>query len=736
MDYSHASVYGFLDHEDDAARSRSRPRPRPVGYPYSYGNYYGHNGGGQHTPYGDAYRFHYPTEERIRPYSQLGRSRFRGARNRNRFPPRGDISPQNDHGDVQLRRLNAQLMTAEAAYQEEKSLGDMHPETHGTVAPMRLERLKRTIGALKARIRAIRPAALPEDEIVQEMGEDPPPPPPPLPSSPALPPKTNAAATLHSKAGAVLQTWDWKGRMVRISPPKDRQIVQGKKEQLAQCVADMEKRVERLCDVLGKTPLARGEAKGARNAREKEEKRKALQKEAVELRKKYTAESATCVQSVFRGNLARRKMRRAKAKYDNAIRHEGAIAIQNRFRGFMARKEIAGARERMREAQKEGSALVIQSSYRRRIARRKFRQAKTGKERRIAGAMRIQAWWRGCVGRFAVSGARKAYRDTLERAAALLVQSAWRGRVARKRAARLRAEKARDMEEAAAIMVQAQFRGHRARKLKKALMKKLDATEDKLAKMWFDKLEQSGAYAKYFLNPKERAAISIQSLARGFKERKRVARYKKKKENDRLRELEERRNKKEMDREIERKLRDAEREKQRVDDLLRQAEAEKDGVLVHSGECILPIKHAVSGTNSFTSSAIRVNVTVREIQSPYQMRFKVEEPNASISFKRAIDAVALEQLLKPMFSGNVGVDDLSEIDRGMHRWVTTGRPPQRRFLIAWLLDRMWLDEDAQGRTELCLGHRSIRARSESAGSASALAPAVTKYTYREPRSKP
>ena len=115
--------------------------------------------------------------------------------------------------------------------------------------------------------------------------------------------------------------------------------------------------------------------------------------------KKYTHESAVVVQSVFRGNLARRKMRFAKAKYDSRIRSEGAKAIQNRFRGFMARKEIKNARERMREAQKEGSAMVIQSAYRGRIARNKLRRAKQKKEKRYAAALRLQAWWRGCVGR-------------------------------------------------------------------------------------------------------------------------------------------------------------------------------------------------------------------------------------------------------------------------------------------------------------------------------------------------
>ena len=224
--------------------------------------------------------------------------------------------------------------------------------------------------------------------------------------------KPQSAATLHDRFGNVLQTWDWKGRMVKIAKGAEKTAA-SRKEELASCVEMMERRVERLAAVLGDN-FARGEALGAERAKQAREAMEMLEKEAAELKEKYTQESAACVQSVFRGNLARRKMRRAKAKYDAEIRTEGAKAIQNRFRGFMARREIRSARERMREAQKEGSAMVIQSAYRGRIARKKLRAAKSKKEKRYAAALRLQAWWRGCAGRLQFSNARKEYRDTLE----------------------------------------------------------------------------------------------------------------------------------------------------------------------------------------------------------------------------------------------------------------------------------------------------------------------------------
>ena len=228
----------------------------------------------------------------------------------------------------------------------------------------------------------------------------------------------------------------------------------------------------------------------------------------------------------------------------------------------------------------------------------------------------------------------------------------------------------------------------------------MEEVEDERAKRWFEQLEQSQDFAKYFVDTRRRAAMSIQRLARGFRERKRVSRLRKKKENDRLKELEERRRRKEQDREIERKLREAEIEKKRVDELLKQAEDAKDGAIVHTGECVLPLKRATGGS---TAEAAQVSVTVREIQVPYELRFCVEEPSRAVTLKRSVGSSALESLLKPMFGGKDGArtsHGMTEIDRGMQKWVKTGRPPQRKHLIAWLLDRMWLNEDDAGHVEL------------------------------------
>ena len=271
----------------------------------------------------------------------------------------------------------------------------------------------------------------------------------------------------------------------------------------------------------------------------------------------------------------------------------------------------------------------------------------------------------------------------------------------------------------------------------------MEEVEDEQNKRWAEQLNNSQEFAKYFVGTRERAAMSIQRLARGFRERKRVSRLKKKRHNDKLKELEERRKQKEMDREIERKIREKEKEKMRVDELLRQAEAAKDGVLVHSGECMLILKRSADedeGGENSRADAVAVSVTVREVQKPYELRFCIEEPTRSASLKRSVGSAALEQLLKPCLmlqkktaltpsSASLG---MGEINKGMLRWVTTGRPPQRRHLIAWLLDRMWLNEDSSGGLELFLGPRPIRSRAFAPAPSSKRTTRSTR-SYRDPR---
>jgi hypothetical protein len=51
----------------------------------------------------------------------------------------------------------------------------------------------------------------------------------------------------------------------------------------------------------------------------------------------------------------------------------------------------------------------------------------------------------------------------------------------------------------------------------------------------------------------------------------------------------------------------------------------------------------------------------------------------------------------------------------MFNWMATGKPPERKYVIAWLLDRMWFDgasssadDNDIGSYELCLGSRPAK----------------------------
>ena len=71
----------------------------------------------------------------------------------------------------------------------------------------------------------------------------------------------------------------------------------------------------------------------------------------------------------------------------------------------------------------------------------------------------------------------------------------------------------------------------------------------------------------------------------------------------------------------------------------------------------------------------------------------------------------LERLLLPAFNApEAGGDGLSaaldsfEVRNAMRAWVTTGQVPQRKYVVRWLLDRMWMRERAGRGVELVLGY--------------------------------
>ena len=84
---------------------------------------------------------HYAAAYR-RPYGYDARSNYQRAPSLAMPPPVPAQPVYGDGSEGEIQRLRAQLAAAERAYGEEKSLGETYPETHGTVAPIRMERLR------------------------------------------------------------------------------------------------------------------------------------------------------------------------------------------------------------------------------------------------------------------------------------------------------------------------------------------------------------------------------------------------------------------------------------------------------------------------------------------------------------------------------------------------------------------------------------------------------------------
>lgn len=110
----------------------------------------------------------------------------------------------------------------------------------------------------------------------------------------------------------------------------------------------------------------------------------------------------------------------------------------------------------------------------------------------------------------------------------------------------------------------------------------------------------------------------------------------------------------------------------------------------------------ISNTNvSYSTSRRRrvqdvvdVSISVKERRNPYQLLFRVKEQSQGRVFTRAIDHRILDKILEPLFKNqaSAAIDTSFEIERedAMLDWVRTGKPPKRKQMISWMLDRMWI----------------------------------------------
>lgn len=493
--------------------------------------------------------------------------------------------------------------------------------------------------------------------------------------------------------------WEWKGRTLRVVRSvvdRDADFLKQllhKADSLEKRLAQLETKqapttssvatsptatrnavIESAWDEETKVKVATGEALGEEQIRAREAARQKLQERAEQLNREIAENSAIEVQSAFRGFLGRKKMRDARKKYNAKIQHEGALIIQSRFRGHLAGKELLRLKRNEEEKMEAAAALTIQSQLRGRLARKQFLDAKTGKERKQAGAKMIQAWWRGCMGRIRVGQAKREYMQKAEHDAAIMFQCAYRCRLARKERTQLEAERTRAYEEAAAMMVQAAFRGMKARKHVSELRRARRSVDDQLQSMdHLDRVKKT-FYAKKFLNVEQRAAVAIQAMARSFLERKRVGKLRRRIARERA-------------------------EDKEIEELLRTQEQRRRGSkVVFEEELWVPLDSA-DGRRQET----RVNVIVEEVKEPYQLKLEVQDLTTATRFQRAIDVGTLEQLLAPLYT-----DESIEMAPGpMREWVVKGRPPRRRELILWIMQRMWIEKDRDGHLELNVASAAV-----------------------------
>ena len=205
---------------------------------------------------------------------------------------------------------------------------------------------------------------------------------------------------------------------------------------------------------------------------------------------------------------------------------------------------------------------------------------------------------------------------------------------------------------------------------------------------WAERIETE-YYAKQFMTMQQRAACRIQALVRGFRERRKYlleqvagSHLLRSPELSPLQELE-------------------------IPDLsLVETDKENKSHVVFSGEFQLPLAREQFRKDDF----LLVSISVEESRDPYQLKFRVNVVDRKLVFRRSVDSALLEKLLEPLFRRDPNKDLRSSKERqrddSIILWVKTGKPPKRKSLITWIMDRMWFDQRPDGEIELCLGLQS------------------------------
>ncbi|XP_063407122.1 doublecortin domain-containing protein 2-like isoform X16 [Mytilus trossulus] len=293
------------------------------------------------------------------------------------------------------------------------------------------------------------------------------------------------------------------------------------------------------------------------------------------IKKEKQGKAATKIQANYRGHQARKEVNDLKTKKETDEKkkkedelrakaakeeNQAATKIQAGFRGHQARKEINQKKQvrDVKNTKEDAAAIKIQSSYRghkarKEIADKKVKRTEKNTEEEVA-ATKIQAGFRGHKARQEINQKKQQRTETKneEEKAATKIQAGFRGNQARKEIDLKKKEKAQnEQEEKAATKIQAGFRGHQARKeVKKKKTKRLDgkteaitaiqaAARGFLVRRRIEKRENTRQLLTLrsvaqeevmdilgLIHERDKAATTIQSRYRGYKDRKEYKRIK------------------------------------------------------------------------------------------------------------------------------------------------------------------------------------------------------------------
>ncbi|XP_052085835.1 doublecortin domain-containing protein 2-like isoform X14 [Mytilus californianus] len=309
---------------------------------------------------------------------------------------------------------------------------------------------------------------------------------------------------------------------------------------------------------------AKGQSRDTRGAKEDER-----------IKKERQGKAATKIQANYRGHQARKEVNDLKTKKETDEKkkkedeqrakqakeeNQAATKIQAGFRGHQARKEINQKKQvrDVKNSKEDAAAIKIQSSYRGHKARKEIADKKVKRTEKNteeeAAATKIQAGFRGHKARQEINQKKQQREETKneEEKAATKIQAGFRGNQARKEVDQKKKEKAQnEEEEKAATKIQAGFRGHQARKeVKKKKTKRLDgkteaitaiqaAARGFLVRRRIEKRENTRQLLTLrsvaqeevmdilgLIHERDKAATTIQSRYRGYRDRKEYKRIK------------------------------------------------------------------------------------------------------------------------------------------------------------------------------------------------------------------